>query len=115
MSYPQDPRQPPQYYYQQPPVQHVVHYHRAPPKSAGAAIALELVPGLFFQTFGIGNMYAGNVGLGLFFMFGYWVVLFINILLCFVFIGLVTLPLCWIAMMIMSPLVAANKASSQRY
>ncbi len=102
------------YQHLQPPIQHVVHYHQSPPKSAGAAVALELVPGFLFQTFGIGNMYAGNVGLGLAFLFGYWFVLFINILLCLVFIGFITLPLCWIAMMIIAPLSAANRASSHR-
>ena len=105
---------PPQYPYGQQPVQHVVHYHTSPPKSAGAAVALELLPGFFFQTFGIGNIYAGNVGLGLAFMFGYWFLLFINILLCMVLIGFLTLPLCWIAMMIIAPLSAANRASSYR-
>lgn len=111
-----DPRQQPYQNYQQPypPVQHIVHYHQSPPKSAGAAVALELVPGFLFQTFGIGNMYAGNVGIGLLFLFGYWFVLFINILLCFILIGFFTLPLCWIAMMIIAPLTAANRASSYR-
>jgi TM2 domain-containing membrane protein YozV len=112
-----NPYQPPQqqqHYYAPPPpvVQHVVHYHQSPPKSAGAAVVLELLPGFFFQTFGIGNMYAGNVGLGLLFMFGYWFVLFVNILLCFVLIGFITLPVCWILMLILAPLTAANRASS---
>lgn len=100
--------------YQQP-VQQVIHYHHAPTKSAGAAVALELVPGFLFQTFGIGNIYAGNVGVGLLFLFGYWFVLFINILLCMVLIGFITLPICWIAMMIIAPLTAANSASRHRY
>lgn len=114
---PYQPPQPPPNYYQPPPqvVQHIVHYHQPPPKSAGAAVALELVPGFFFQTFGIGNMYAGNVALGLLFMFGYWFVLFVNILLCFILIGFITLPLCWFAMMILSSLTAANTVSSKRY
>ncbi|MBV9959623.1 MAG: hypothetical protein JO360_14450 [Acidobacteria bacterium] len=120
-----NPYQPPQQQQQQPyyqpqyapppVVQHVVHYHRSPPKSAAAAALLEVFPGFFFQTFGIGNIYAGNVAVGLLFMFGYWFVLFVNILLCFIFIGIITLPLCWIIMMIMSPLIAANKVSTSRY
>jgi TM2 domain-containing membrane protein YozV len=85
------------------------HHHHAPPKSAGVAIALELGGGWFFQTFGIGHLYAGNIGLGLVFMFGYWFVTFINILLCFILIGAITWPLCWIAMMILSPILVANK------
>ncbi len=109
MSYPYPP---PPY---QPPVQHVVHHYQTPPKSAGAAVALELVPGFMIQTFGIGHLYVGNIGLGLLFMFGYWFLLFINFLLCFVFVGFVTLPLCWIAMMILSPLLAASSASNQRH
>jgi hypothetical protein len=113
--YPQGGMPPHNYQQYQPPVQQVIHYHQGPPKSAGAAVALELVPGFFFQTFGIGNIYAGNVGLGLAFLFGYWFVLFINILLCFILIGFITLPICWIAMMIIAPLSAASRASGSRY
>jgi len=60
------------------------------PKNPGLAVALELLPGLFFQTFGIGHIYAGNVGIGLAFMFGYWALSAINFVLCFLFIGFVT-------------------------
>jgi len=74
-----------------------------------------MVPGFLFQTFGIGNIYAGNVGVGLLLMFGYWFVLFVNILLCIILIGFITLPLCWLFMMILSPLLAANAASKPRY
>lgn len=110
----QQPGQPPvDYRYPQPQVQHVIHHHHGPLKSSGVAVALELLPGFFFQTFGIGNMYAGNVGLGVAFMFGYWFVLFINILLCMILIGFITLPLCWIAMMILSSISAANRAARQ--
>src|SRR2546421_12948542 len=86
--------------------------YQSPPKSPGTAVLLEVLPGFFFQTFGIGHMYAGNVGVGLLFMFGYWFIQFINVLLCFVLIGFVTLPLCWLAAIIVSPIVAANTASS---
>ena len=113
-----DPYQPPQQQYAQPPVyqppqhvQHVVHHYYAPPKSSGVAALLELLPGLFFQTFGIGHMYAGNVGVGLLLMFGYWIVLFFNILLCFLLIGLITTPLCWMAMMVISTVTASNAAN----
>ena len=109
---PQQQPQPYPYYPQQPqPVQHVVHYYQSPPKSAGTAVLLEIFPGFFFQTFGIGQMYAGNVGTGLLFMFGYWFVQFINILLCFLLVGFITLPLCFLGAMIVSPLLAANAAS----
>lgn len=59
-------------------------------------------------------MYAGNVGMGLLFMFGYWLVLFVNILLCFILIGFITMPLCWILTMILSSVLAASTASKQR-
>jgi TM2 domain-containing membrane protein YozV len=98
--------------YQPPPVQHVVHYYQQPPKSSGAAVLLEVLPGFFFQTFGIGHIYAGNVGVGLLFMFGYWFIQFINLLLCLVLIGFFTLPLCWLAAMIISPILAANAANA---
>ena len=76
---------------------------------------LEVLPGFFFQTFGIGHIYAGNVGVGLLFMFGYWFIQFINVLLCFVLIGFVTLPLCWLAAMIISPILASNEVSRNAY
>ena len=111
----QPPQQPYPYYPPQPPVVQYVNYYQSPPKSSGTAVLLELLPGFFFQTFGIGHMYAGNVGMGLLFMFGYWFVQFINILLCFVVIGFITLPLCWLAAMIISPILAANTASRGTY
>ena len=106
-------QQPQQQSYPYPPqhVQHVVHHYRQPPKSAGTAVILEILPGFFFQTFGIGHIYTGNVGVGLLLMFGYWFVQFINILLCFVLIGLLTLPLCFILAMIISPITASNAAA----
>lgn len=80
------------------------------PKSSGAAVAFELLGGTFLQTFGIGHLYAGNVGTGLAWMFGYWAVTFVNFLLCFVLVGFVTWPLCWIAAMIVSSITASNAA-----
>lgn len=104
----QPPPQPPSPYPYPP--QHVVHHYRTPPKITAVAVLLEVLPGFFFQTFGIGQIYAGNVGLGLLFMFGYWFVFFINLLLCLVFIGLVTGPLCWIATAVISSILASNAA-----
>lgn len=89
-----------------------VHHHYHPQKSGGIAAVLEVVPGLF-QIFGIGHMYAGNVLTGLFFMFGYWALALVNFLLLFVVIGWITWPLCWIATMIISPLIAANSCKSR--
>lgn len=93
-----------------PPAQ-VVHHHYHPVKSPGTAALLEVVPGLF-QVFGIGHIYAGNVGTGLLFMFGYWFLAFVNFLLVFVVIGLVTWPLCWAATMIVSSITAANSCKT---
>ncbi len=92
------------------PARQVVHHYYTPRKSGGTAALLEVVPG-FFQIFGIGHIYAGKVGIGLLFMFGYWLVLAINGLLSFVLIGLVTGPLCWVAAMIISPIIAAGSCS----
>jgi TM2 domain-containing membrane protein YozV len=112
--YQPQPQQPPYPYYpqqQQQPVQHVVHYYQQPPKSSGTAVLLEVLPGFFFQTFGIGHMYAGNVGTGLFIMFGYWFLTFINFLLCFILIGFITWPLCFLLTIILSSITASNAAA----
>ncbi|MFT6145804.1 MAG: hypothetical protein ACJAZO_002710 [Myxococcota bacterium] len=75
-------------------------------KGSALPVVLELLGGFFFQTFGIGNLVAGNVGVGLALLFGYWLALFVNLMLTFVLIGFVTLPLTWLAFMIMSPMLA---------
>lgn len=90
-----------------------VHHYYHPAKSGGVAALLEVLPGLFLQTFGIGHIYAGNVGTGLIIMFGYWALAFVNFLLCFILIGFVTWPLCWIAALIVSSLTAANACKSR--
>ena len=105
------PPQQPQYPYPPQQVQHVVHHYRTPPKSTGTAVLLEVLPGFFFQTFGIGHIYAGNVGVGLLFMFGYWFIQFINLLLCIFLVGFITLPLCFILAMVISPILASNTAA----
>jgi TM2 domain-containing membrane protein YozV len=109
----QPPQQQPYPYYtpQPQPVQHVVHHYRQPAKSAGTAVLLEILPGFFFQTFGIGHIYAGRLGTGLLFMFGYWFVQFINLLLCLILVGFITLPLCFLLAIIISPILASNAAS----
>ena len=86
------------------------------PKNPGLAVALELLGGFFFQTFGIGHLYAGNIGLGLGLMFGYWILTAINVVLCFVLVGFVTWPLTWLAFMIISAITANNaaKAANQK-
>lgn len=73
-----------------------------PPKSAGIAAILEVVGG-FFQVFGLGNMYAGNIGVGLLFLFGYWFVaaffFVVSILTC---TGWLVLPMLWMTTLIVS-------------
>lgn len=44
-------------------------------KDPNAGLLIELLPGLFF-CLGIGRMWAGEVGLGLFLLFGYWMIQF---------------------------------------
>lgn len=105
---PYQPPPPQAYPYPPPHVQHVIHHYRTPPKSTGTAVLLEVLPGFFLQTFGIGHLYAGNVGTGLLFMFGYWFIQFINVLLCMLLIGFITLPLCFILAMVISPILASN-------
>ena len=114
---PPQPYKPPRPYQPPPPssnpypsqqVQHVIHHYQPAPRSAGTAVLLEVLPGFFLQTFGIGHIYAGNVGVGLLFMFGYWFVLFVNILLCLLIIGFITGPLCFLGTMLVSSMLAAN-------
>ena len=81
-------------------------------KNPGIAVLLELLPGFLCQTFGIGTIYAGNVGLGVGFMIGYWVLTAINFCLCFVLVGFVTWPLTWIAAMVITGIVASNTAKA---
>ena len=107
----QPPRQNPYPYHPQQPAQHVVHHYQRPAKSSGTAVILEVLPGFFFQTFGIGHIYAGRVGTGLLFMFGYWFIQFINLLLCLLLVGFITLPLCFILALVISPILASNAAT----
>ena len=100
---------PPQVQY---PQQGMMMNPMATPKSSGLAVALELLGGFFFQTFGVGHLYAGNVGVGLGLMFGYWALTAINVVLCFVFVGFITWPLTWLAFMIISA-VTANNATNR--
>ena len=81
----------------------------------GIAALLEILPGIFLQTFGIGHIYAGNVGRGLVIMFGYWALTAINALLCYVLIGFVTWPLTFLAFAIFSTIAASNAAKRKRF
>ena len=92
--------------------QQQTHYHPRRPQQSnsdpGIAALLEVLGGMFAQTFGIGHIYAGNIAAGLLFMFGYWFLCFINIILMMFLIGFLTYPLCWVLFMVLSPIVAAN-------
>jgi len=85
-----------------------------PPKDPGVALILELVPGAFLQTFGIGNLYAGNIAWGLALMIGYWIAATVNALLCVVLIGWITWPLTWCAFAAVSCWLAAQKAQERQ-
>lgn len=95
-------------------VREVRPYAAAGPDN-GIAALLEILPGVFLQTFGIGHIYAGNVGRGLILMFSYWVLTFINYLLCFVLVGFVTWPLTFLAFAIFSTIGASNAAKRKRF
>ncbi|MEV0154243.1 hypothetical protein AB0H57_10950 [Micromonospora sp. NPDC050686] len=97
--------------YPDPPQQWPVHLTPpaviVPQKSAGAAVALELLLGLL-GIFGVGNLYAGRTGMGMALMLSFWGLFWVNFFLIFVFIGIVTMPLTWIAYLVMGPLLAAQ-------
>lgn len=83
-------------------------------KDPTAALLLELLPALTIQTFGIGNIYAGNILLGVLLMVGYWMTCVVNFLLCFIVIGIITWPLTWLAFAVGSSYLAYQKAKSTR-
>lgn len=97
-----------------PPAVREIHHHHPRGPEPGLAVVLELLPGIFLQTFGIGNIYAGNVAGGILMMLGYWLLTVLNVLLCFVFVGFITWPLTWIAFMIFCPILA-NGTAKRRY
>ncbi|GIG92431.1 hypothetical protein Pen02_73670 [Plantactinospora endophytica] len=78
-----------------------------PQKSAGAAVALELVLGLF-GIFGVGNLYAGRTAAGVILMLSFWGLFWVNLFLVLLFIGFVTMPLTWVGYLVISPLLAAR-------
>jgi len=84
-------------------------------KSAVVPVILELVGGFFFQVFGVGNLVAGNVGVGLALMFGYWAIQGVNILLMFVLIGFVTAPLTFVIFLIAAPLLAHTSVQKENH
>jgi TM2 domain-containing membrane protein YozV len=89
------------------PLPYVPVPYAVPQRSAGAAVALELVLGLF-GIFGVGNMYAGRAGQGVALMLSFWALFWVNVVLMTFLVGLVTMPLTWIAYMIIGPISAAR-------
>ena len=87
-----------------------VHHHHAEVRNPTLAVLLELLPGFFAQTFGIGNIYAGNVGLGLLYLFGYWASCVVNFVLCAFLIGFITWPLTWLGFAIVASMTASSGA-----
>jgi hypothetical protein len=79
-------------------------------RSGGTAAVLEVIFGLFLGTFGIGHIYAGNVGTGLFLMFGWWFFVAVAVCAGFLTLGLgwFIIPACWFLMLVLSPIVAAS-------
>lgn len=73
----------------------------------GTAALIEAIGG-FFQVFGLGWMYAGHPFSGIILMFGYWALLAANVFLCFIVIGFITGPLCWLMAEICSPIFASR-------
>lgn len=78
-------------------------------KSPGWAVALELCAGLI-GFFGVGHAYNGKLGLGIALMVSYWILQGINVLLCFIMIGFLTLPLTLLLFAALSPWKAHNDA-----
>lgn len=72
------------------------------------AVMLELFPGVLLQTFGVGHIAQGRVGMGLFIMISYWALQAVNTMLMGVLIGFVTAPLTFLFYAIAAPLNAAD-------
>jgi len=89
------------------------HHHYVSSPTPDMAMLLELVPGLFFQTFGIGHIYAGNVATGLLIMFSYWTLSVINFVLLFLLIGFLTWPATFLAFLIVSTITARSTAEKK--
>jgi TM2 domain-containing membrane protein YozV len=85
---------------------------RAGTKDPTAAILLEILPAISLQTFGIGNIYAGNVLGGVLIMVAYWITCLVNLGLCVFLIGFITWPLTWLAFAVGSSYIAYHKAKA---
>lgn len=77
------------------------------------AVMLEVLPGLFLQVFGLGHIYQGRVGMGLFIMISYWALQAVNLFLTFFLIGLLTGPLTWLFYLVAASMNANDHGSSR--
>ena len=82
-------------------------------KSVRTAVLLEVLPGLCLFTFGIGNIYAGNIAVGIILMISYWALAIVNFLLLFVVIGFLTWPLTFVTFLVIS-IISAQRAVDRR-
>lgn len=96
-------------YPHQPPAVYHPHYHHGY-RNPSTAVLLEILPGILMQTFGIGNIYAGNVAFGVTMMLTYWALTVINMLLCFVLIGVITWPLTFVLYLVFCVIYAQKGA-----
>lgn len=85
-----------------------------PPKDPSTGLVLELLPGLF-GFLGIGRLWAGDVGIGIALLFGYWVFwallgFFIVIMSIFTLgIAFCIVPAVWIGVPVVSGLILRDK------
>ncbi|MDF1754561.1 MAG: DUF4339 domain-containing protein [Verrucomicrobiales bacterium] len=86
------------------------NYHRM--KSPGIAILLEIIPGVFFQTFGLGNIYAGNLTSGLVLMLTYWSLAILNFFLLFILLGFITWPITFVIYLVLA-IIFAQKSTDR--
>lgn len=92
------------------------YYRPAPPqpKDPSTGLLLELIPGLF-GFLGIGRLWAGDIGIGLALLFGYWVfwgfVWFSLTIMAIFTLGLAFcfIPLFWIGAPVISGLLLRDK------
>ena len=77
-------------------------------------VMLEVLPGFFFHVFGLGHLYQGRLGMGLFIFASYWTLQAINVFLALFLIGFITGPLTWLFYMVAAPLNAADSAKARQ-
>jgi hypothetical protein len=78
------------------------------------AFLLEALSAFFFQTFGLGHLYAGNYIIGVLLMLLYWILFAINFALCFMFIGYVTMPLTWLLFFFISTVLLSRHLEEEK-